>query len=108
MQLPSHKLATLLTALGLALAAAPAAQAVDIKLGHVLAASHSWHKAAEGFAAEVKDKTAGRVNFILFPSSQLGNEKTMVEGMQIGSQGAAIIGSGSLQPVDARFGVVEL
>ncbi len=108
MQLPSHKLATLLTALCLALAAAPAAQAIDIKLGHVLAASHSWHKAAEGFATEVKDKTAGRVNFILFPSSQLGNEKTMVEGMQIGSQGAAIIGSGSLQPVDARFGVVEL
>jgi len=108
MQLPSRKLSTLLTALGLALIAAPAAQAVDIKLGHVLAASHSWHKAAEGFAAEVKDKTAGRVNFILFPSSQLGNEKTMVEGMQIGSQGAAIIGSGSLQPVDARFGVVEL
>lgn len=84
------------------------AHALDIKLGHVLAASHSWHKAAEGFSAEVKAKTAGRVNFILFPSGQLGNEKTMVEGMQIGSQGAAVIGTGSLQPVDARFGVVEL
>jgi TRAP-type C4-dicarboxylate transport system substrate-binding protein len=55
MQLPSRKLAALLTALGLALTATPAAQAVDIKLGHVLAASHSWHKAAEGFAAEVKE-----------------------------------------------------
>jgi len=82
--------------------------AVDIKLGHVLAPSHSWNKAAEGFAAEVKTKTAGRVNFILFPSGQLGNEKTMIEGLQIGSQGAAVIGSGSLQPVDPRFGVVEL
>jgi tripartite ATP-independent transporter DctP family solute receptor len=90
------------------MAAALPSHALDIKLGHVLAASHSWHKAAEGFAAEVKDKTAGRVNFILFPSGQLGNEKTMVEGMQIGSQGAAVIGTGSLQPVDARFGVVEL
>jgi tripartite ATP-independent transporter DctP family solute receptor len=104
----SRTFAALVFAIGLSAAALPAAHAVDIKLGHVLAASHSWHKAAEGFAAEVKDKTAGRVNFILFPSGQLGNEKTMAEGLQIGSQGAAIIGSGSLQPVDARFGVVEL
>ena len=108
MLLKSSKIAALFAALGFSLAALGAAQATDIKLGHVLAASHSWHKAAEGFAAEVKDKTAGRVNFILFPSGQLGNEKTMLEGIQIGSIGAAIIGSGSLQPVDARFGVVEL
>lgn len=84
------------------------AHALDIKLGHVLAPSHSWNKAAEGFAAEVKEKTAGRVNFVLFPSGQLGNEKTMLEGLQIGSQGAAIIGSGSLQPIEPKFGVVEL
>ncbi|MGE8618100.1 MAG: TRAP transporter substrate-binding protein DctP, partial [Achromobacter spanius] len=68
------------------------AHAMDIKLGHVLAPNHSWNKAAEGFAAEVKEKTDGRVNFVLFPSGQLGNEKTMLEGLQIGSQGAAIIG----------------
>ncbi|MFC5522721.1 DctP family TRAP transporter solute-binding subunit [Polaromonas jejuensis] len=104
----SRTFTSLFAAIGLSLTALPAAHALDIKLGNVLAASHSWNKAAEGFAAEVKDKTAGRINFILFPSGQLGNEKTMVEGMQIGSQGAAIIGTGSLQPVDARFGVVEL
>lgn len=84
------------------------AHAMDIKLGHVLAPNHSWNKAAEGFAAEVKEKTDGRVNFVLFPSGQLGNEKTMLEGLQIGSQGAAIIGSGSLQPIEPKFGVVEL
>lgn len=93
---------------GSVLLASLPAHAVDIKLGHVLSPAHSWHKAAEGFAAEVKDKTQGRVNFILFPSGQLGNEKTMVEGLQIGSQGAAIIGTGSLQPVDPKFGIVEL
>ena len=64
----------LLTVAGLA---PLSAHALDIKLGHVLAPSHSWNKAAEGFAAEVKEKTAGRVNFVLFPSGQLGNEKTM-------------------------------
>jgi len=107
MQSNSRTFTSLFVAIGLSLTAL-SAYALDIKLGHVLASSHSWHKAAEGFTAEVRDKTAGRVNFILFPSGQLGNEKTMVEGMQIGSQGAAVIGSGSLQPVDPRFGVVEL
>ena len=105
-----RKLASLLgAALFAGAALAPlSAHALDIKLGHVLAPSHSWNKAAEGFAAEVKEKTNGRVNFVLFPSGQLGNEKTMLEGLQIGSQGAAIIGSGSLQPIEPKFGVVEL
>ena len=84
------------------------ASALDIKLGHVLAPAHSWHVAAEGFAQDVKAQTQGRVNFQLFASGQLGNEKTMIEGLQIGSQGAAIIGTGSLQPVEPKFGVVEL
>lgn len=104
----SRTLSSVFTAIGLSLTMLPSAHALDIKLGDVLAPTHSWNIAAEGFAAEVKDKTAGRVNFILFSGGQLGNEKTMVEGMQIGSQGAGIIGTGSLQPVDARFGVVEL
>ncbi len=81
---------------------------VEVKLGHVLAPSHSWHKAAEGFAADVKQQTGNRVNIVLFPSGQLGNEKTMLEGMQIGSIHAGVIGTGSLQPFDPKFGVVEM
>lgn len=84
------------------------AQAQDIKLGHVLAPTHSWNIAAEGFAKDVAAATDGRVNFQVFPSGQLGNEKTVVEGMQIGSVPAGVIGCGSFQPLDARFGIVEL
>lgn len=96
------------TAAVVALFAHSAAQAQDIKLGHVLAPSHSWNIAAEGFAQDVLEATEGRVNFQVFPSGQLGNEKTMVEGMQIGSVPAGVIGCGSFQPLDARFGIVEL
>ncbi len=96
-------------ALCAALSAPIAARAqTEIKLGHVLAPSHSWHKAAEGFAADVNQQTSGRVRIVLFPSGQLGNEKTMLEGMQIGSVHAGIIGTGSLQPFDPKFGVVEM
>jgi TRAP-type transport system periplasmic protein len=99
------------SAAGVCLAAllpATASAQLEIKLGHVLASSHSWHKAAEGFAADVKQQTANRVNIVLFPSGQLGNEKTMLEGMQIGSIHAGVIGTGSLQPFDPKFGVVEM
>ncbi|MDA5563316.1 DctP family TRAP transporter solute-binding subunit [Cobetia marina] len=100
----------LLTAAITAACALPlsAAQAQDIKLGHVLAPTHSWNIAAEGFAKDVAEATEGRVNFQVFPSGQLGNEKTVVEGMQIGSVPAGVIGCGSFQPLDARFGIVEL
>jgi TRAP-type transport system periplasmic protein len=87
---------------------APAWAQMEIKLGHVLAPSHSWDQAATGFAADVKQQTDGRVNFVVFPNGQLGNEKTMLEGMQIGSVGAGVIGTGSLQPFDPKFGVVEM
>lgn len=90
------------------LAPAIANAQIEIKLGHVLAPVHSWHRAAEGFAADVKQQTDGRVNIVLFPSGQLGNEKTMLEGMQIGSVQAGIIGTGSLQPFDPKFGIVEM
>jgi len=105
----SLRLAASAIGLGLAaLAPATANAQIEIKLGHVLAPSHSWHKAAEGFAADVREQTAKRVNIVLFPSGQLGNEKTMLEGMQIGSVHAGVIGTGSLQPFDPKFGVVEM
>lgn len=94
---------------GISLSAAmQSAHALDIKLGHALAPDHSWHMAAEGFAKEVKQKTDGRVNFQIFPAAQLGNEKTVLEGLRIGSVGAAIMGTTALQSVDPRFGIVEL
>ena len=86
----------------------PATAQVDIKLGHVLGESHSWHVAASGFARDVAEKTGGRVKINIYPSSQLGSEKDMIEGLQIGSQQAGLIGSGSFQPIEPRLGIVEL
>jgi tripartite ATP-independent transporter DctP family solute receptor len=86
----------------------PVAAQTEMKLGHVLAESHSWHVAATGFAKDVAEKTSGRVKISIFPSGQLGTEKDMVEGLQIGSQQAGLIGSGSFQPIEPKMGLVEL
>lgn len=66
-----------------------------IRLGHVLADTHSWHKASTDFAKEVSEKTEGRVKIEIFPSGQLGTEKEVIEGMQIGTIQGGLIGSGS-------------
>lgn len=79
-----------------------------IRLGHVLADTHSWHKASTDFAKEVAEKTDGRVKIEIFPSGQIGTEKEVIEGMQIGTIQAGLIGSGSFQFVEPKFGIIEM
>jgi tripartite ATP-independent transporter DctP family solute receptor len=92
---------------GLALSLSASAQ-VNIKLGHVLQATHSWNTAAQGFAEQVGKETAGRVNISVFPASQLGSEKDMVEGLQFGSLQGGVIGASSFGPVEPKIKVTEL
>lgn len=81
---------------------------VQIRLGHVLAESHSWHRAALGFAEQVAEQTEGRVSVRVFPSGQLGTETEVIEGLQFGSVQAAIVGSGSFQSIEPRLGIIEM
>jgi tripartite ATP-independent transporter DctP family solute receptor len=88
--------------------AAAQSKPVTIRLGHVLSDSHSWHVAAKGFAEQVARETQGRVNIQVFSGGQLGSEREVVEGLQIGTVQAGVIGSGSFQPIEPKMGIVEL
>jgi tripartite ATP-independent transporter DctP family solute receptor len=79
-----------------------------IRIGDVLAESHSWNVAANGFAQEVAEKTEGRVKIEVFPGGQLGNEKDMIEGMQIGAVQGGVIGAGSFQNIEPKLGIIEM
>ena len=91
-----------------ALLASSAMAETKIRLGHVLADTHSWHIASTGFAKEVAEKTGGRVKIDIFPSGQLGSEKEVIEGMQIGAVEGGLIGSGSFQFVEPKLGIIEM
>ena len=91
-----------------ALLVSAASAAVTIKVGHVLNTDHSWHKNLAGFAEEVGKATEGRVAIQVYPSGQLGNEKDMVEGLTLGIIDAGLIGGGSFQSIDAKFGIEAL
>ena len=92
----------------LAGAAVPAFAETTVRIGHVLADSHSWHIAAQGFAKDVADKTAGEVKVEIFPGGQLGAEKDVIEGLQFGSVQGGIIGAGSFQAVEPKLGIIEM
>jgi tripartite ATP-independent transporter DctP family solute receptor len=86
---------------------APAAP-VTVKVGHVLNTDHSWHICLEGWAKDVREQTNGRVDIKIFPGSQLGSEKDMVEGLRMGTVDAGLIGGSSFQNLDPKFGIEEL
>jgi tripartite ATP-independent transporter DctP family solute receptor len=79
-----------------------------LKVGHVFAATHPWTIALEGFAKDVKEATKGEVEIQVFPSSQLGNDRDMAEGMKLGTIEMALIGTGALQSLDKKMIIEEL
>jgi tripartite ATP-independent transporter DctP family solute receptor len=70
------------TGKGWAQAAAPKYTA---KIGHLESPLQPRHRGLEKVSALVKERTKGEVEFKLFPASQLGNARQMIEGTQFGS-----------------------
>ncbi len=64
--------------------AARAQGAITARIGHLEAPTQPRHKGLEQVAALVKERTKGTVEFQLFPSSQLGNARQMIESTQFG------------------------
>ncbi|HZK67333.1 MAG TPA: TRAP transporter substrate-binding protein [Chloroflexota bacterium] len=76
-----------------AAAAAPAATAapaaatypkMDIKLGHAGVLEMSYHKGSVKFSELMKERSGGNINVQVFPNSQLGSEKDMLEQVKNG------------------------
>jgi tripartite ATP-independent transporter DctP family solute receptor len=86
------------------------AQAVTLRLGHVLAPTHQFHTGMELAAAELDRATQGRVRLEVFPSSQLGTERDMHVAirtgsidMLLGSPGGASVHLKELSVLDAPY-----
>ena len=72
---------------------------IVIKLGHVLDTKHPYQIGAEHFAKRAAELTKGKVEVQIYTSSQLGNERELVEAMQVGT----IEMGASTSAVAARF-----
>ena len=84
-------------ALCVSVAVSPAGYAkVVLKCGTSTQPSHIYNKAVERFAEIVADKTKGEVEVQLFPASQLGSERDMVEGLQLGTLEMTLTSTGPM------------
>jgi tripartite ATP-independent transporter DctP family solute receptor len=82
---------------------------VVLKLGHVSGSDpkDNWQAGATKFAELVEAKSKGEVKVQVFPSSQLGNDRDMAEGMRLGSVDFSL-NAGVLSNFEPRLGLLEL
>ncbi|MBD5608198.1 MAG: DctP family TRAP transporter solute-binding subunit [Desulfovibrio sp.] len=94
-------LAALLISASLAVAAP-----VTLKLGHIAEPENVYGQGADHFAKLVKERSNGEIDIQVFPSSQLGNQRDLVEGLGLGTVDMTLTGTavmGNFVPEVAVF-----
>lgn len=80
---------------------------IELRLGHVNSSTDPWQTSAEEFADLVNENTDGAVEVQVFPGAQLGGDRDMVEGMQIGSVDLTLV-AGVLSSVEPAMTMLEI
>lgn len=55
-----------------------------LKIGHTLVTTHPVHQAMEHLGERLEDISGGKMSVEIYPSGQLGNERELIELLQIG------------------------
>ncbi len=80
----------------------------EIKLGYALAPTSHYGVAADRWQEYVETESDGRYAFRHFPSSGLGGEREVIEGVQLGTVEATIVSSGTLSNFVPEAGVFDI
>ena len=88
--------------------AAVASAETEVKIGYALAENSHYGVAAKAWADAVEKATNGKFKFRQFPSSALGGEREVVEGLQLGTVEATIVSTGTLSNFVPAVGVTDI
>jgi len=69
---------------------ASAQDKIVLKMGTLGSTEYFYYKGAKRMADEMASKSAGKVEIQVFPNQQLGNERDMIEGLQLGTLDLAV------------------
>lgn len=94
-------------AMSAGLAFAASAETI-IKVGHGAAEAFHMHRALLKFEELVEAGSSGEIDVQIFPSSQMGPDREMIEGVQTGVLEMAIPPSSFFAGWDPAFAVIEL
>jgi len=79
-----------------------------IKLAHVVNERDSFHLSAVRFKEIVEERSGGKLSVELFPNAVLGDERTLLEGMQMGTVDMGVITNGPVANFVEQMAVFEL
>lgn len=85
-----------------------ASAATVIKVGHGAAEAFHMHRAMLKFEELVEAGSGGEIDVQIFPSSQMGPDREMIEGVQTGVLEMAVPPSSFFAGWDPAFSVIEL
>ena len=97
-------IATVVTVLALPALAAD----FTARIGHLESPQQSRHIHLEKVAAIVAEKTGGAVEFQIFPQAQLGNQREMTEGVQLGTIEATVSPAAFLGGFNPAVSVLDI
>jgi tripartite ATP-independent transporter DctP family solute receptor len=103
-----HLQSLLLALLVLAIAVSCQAQSYTLTLGHGAQLAHPTHLASLEFAKRVEEKSNGRLKVNVFGNRQLGEERDLVEGLQLGTVDIAVVSTGPIGGFVPEITVVDL
>lgn len=83
-------------------------ETVTLQLGHALSPGTPAADNIDEVAEIVSEETEGRVEFDIYPDSQLGSETEMLEQIQVGSMQSGAIMVGSMQALDMKMAIEDL
>lgn len=106
----TQKMTSLLMVAVITLIAGPALAnpKYSFKLAHVITAGTPIDVGAKRFAELVHQRTGGQVEIKVFPAGQLGGERAIIEGVQLGTIAMSFTTTGAIGGFAPEFQVLDL
>lgn len=80
----------------------------NLRLAHVVNENDGFHAAATKFQELVAERSEGKITVEVFPNATLGDERTLLEGMQIGTIDMGVITNGPVSNFLEDIAVFEM
>lgn len=85
-----------------------AAKKVTLKLGHNAATNHHYHKLSLMFQEAVAKASNGDIEIKIFPNDQLGSQRQLVEGAQVGTADIVLTSDAVVSNFEDKFAVLNM
>lgn len=81
---------------------------IVLRAGHTSTLDEPYHQGLLEFARIVEARSDGRVTVEIYPLSQLGNERMMIEGLRLGTLDIVVTANGSATSFVPQLGLLDL